>query len=91
MPLAYQFFGPGRIIGPIQIRDVFVTDIVNVVVPNAYTALDPHFALNLSERWSGNTIESNAYIGIPLIVIGSLYVARWWREPMGDGWSGSGP
>ena len=76
-----QFFGPGRIIGPIEARNVFVTDIVNVVVPNAYTALDPHFALNLSERWSGNTIESNAYIGIPLIVIGLFTVARWWREP----------
>ena len=80
VPLAYQFFGPGRIVGPIEFRNRFVTDIVNVVVPNAYAALDPHFALSLSERWSGFTIENDAYIGLPLIVIGVFTIAVWWRE-----------
>jgi hypothetical protein len=42
--------------------------------------LDPHFALSLSERWSGDTIESDAYIGLPLIVMAVFTVAHWWRE-----------
>jgi hypothetical protein len=80
VPLAYQFFGPGRIIGPIEPVNDFVTDIVNVVAPNAYAAFDPHFTLTLSERWSGYTIENDAYIGLPLIVVAVFTVARWWRE-----------
>ena len=79
VPLAYQFFGPGRIIGPIEPLNYYVTDIVNVVVPNAYTALDPH-ALSLSERWSKYTIEDDAYIGLPPIVIGVFTMTCWWRE-----------
>jgi dolichyl-phosphate beta-glucosyltransferase len=80
VPLGYQFFGPGRIIGPIQPLNDYVTDIVNVVVPNAYTALDPHFALSLSQRWSPYIIENDAYIGLPLIAIGGFAIAWWWRE-----------
>jgi hypothetical protein len=80
VPLAYQFLGPGRITGPLQPLNYYVTDIVNVVVPNAYTALDPHFALSLSERWPRYTIENDAYIGLPLIVMAVFTVARWWRE-----------
>jgi hypothetical protein len=80
VPLAYQFFGPGRIIGPIQPLNFYVTDIVNVVVPNAYTALDPHFAVSLSGRWSPYIIENDAYIGLPLIAISAFTIAYWWRE-----------
>ena len=80
VPLAYQFFGPGRIIGPIEPLNYYVTDIVNVVVPNAYTALDPHFAVSLSERWPRYIIENDAYIGLPVIVIGVFTIACWWRE-----------
>jgi hypothetical protein len=80
VPLAYQFFGPGRIIGPIEPLNFYVTDIVNVVVPNAYAAVDPHFALDLSGRWSPYTIENDAYIGLPLIAIGVFTIAYWWRQ-----------
>ncbi len=79
LPLAYQFFGPGRILGPIEPLNYYVTDIVNVVVPNAYTALEPHFALSLSERWPRYTIE-NAHMGLPPIVIGVFTMTCWWRE-----------
>jgi hypothetical protein len=80
VPLAYQFFGPGRIVGPIQPLNYYVTDVVNVVVPNAYAALDPHSALVLSERWSRYTIENDAYIGLPLLLIAVFTIARWWRD-----------
>jgi hypothetical protein len=79
-PLAYQFFGPERIVGLIEPLNYFVTDLVNLVVPNAYTAFDPHFALRLSERWSAYVIENDAYIGIPLTVVAVFTIACWWRD-----------
>ncbi|HET9058891.1 MAG TPA: hypothetical protein VFN61_03135 [Acidimicrobiales bacterium] len=33
VPLFYQFFGPGRIIGPIQPPGVYATDVTNLLVP----------------------------------------------------------
>jgi hypothetical protein len=83
-PLGYQFFGPGRIRGPIQAPDTYVTDVVNFLVPGKYTALVPGFLAGLSNRWSGGPLENDAYIGIPLLLV-VLFVAIRWRR---DAWVG---
>jgi len=80
-PLAYQFFGPGRIVGPIQTPDTYVTDVVNLVVPGQYTALAPAFAAKLASRWVGGVLENDAYIGVPLLTISLFVLVRWRRDP----------
>lgn len=78
-PLAYQFFGPGIIVGPIQTPDTYVTDAVNLIVPGQFSALAPAFAEKLASHWAGGVMENDAYIGLPLLAI-SLYVMVRWRE-----------
>jgi hypothetical protein len=79
VPLAYQLLGPDRITGLVQPPGVFVTDVVNLGVPNGYTALAPPFTQNLSNQWSGGALEGDAYIGIPLLLV-SLWTFRRWRR-----------
>jgi len=82
LPLWYQLFGPGRIVGAIQSPNTYVTDLLNVVVPTSATALAPPFTTGIVNHWSGFPIEDNAYVGIPLIVVGVYTAVRWW----GDRW-----
>ncbi|MGA2283461.1 MAG: hypothetical protein ABSH07_07255 [Candidatus Dormibacteria bacterium] len=81
-PLAYQLFGPGRIVGPIQTPNTYVTDLVNLVVPTSATALSPPFTTGIVSQWTGFPIEADAYIGIPLLLVGLYTAVRWW----GDRW-----
>ena len=78
-PLAYQFLGPGRVRGPIQAPNTFVTDVANLLVPGTYTALTPAFASHLAARWSGGIMENDAYIGVPLLVV-AIFVSVKWRH-----------
>lgn len=80
-PIAYQFFGPGRIRGPIQKPDVYVTDVVNWVIPGTYTALNAGFASHLASHWSGGPLENDAYIGLPLLAVAIFVSLRWYRDP----------
>ena len=80
-PLGYQFLGPGRIVGPIQAPNTFVTDVVNLVVPGGATALQPSFAAVLAGHWAGGFMENDAYIGIPLLIVSIYAVIRWRRDP----------
>ncbi|MGC8628552.1 MAG: hypothetical protein ACP5VR_13585, partial [Acidimicrobiales bacterium] len=79
-PLPYQFFGPGRIVGPIQAPDTYVTDVVNLILPGQFTALAPAFAAKLASRWTGGAMENDAYIGLPLLAISLFVVVRWRQD-----------
>jgi hypothetical protein len=79
-PLAYQFFGPGRIVGLLHPPDIFVTDLVNVVVPGYFEALNPSFAAHLANHWSAGFGESESYIGVPLLLVSIFVAVRWRRE-----------
>ncbi len=80
-PLGYQFLGPGRLVGLFHPPDVFVTDLVNVVIPGYFEALRPSFAANLASHWSAGFGESESYIGIPLLVICVFVGVRWRQDP----------
>lgn len=81
-PLAVQFFGPHRYRGAAQRPGLFVTDLANLVVPTKFQQLAPDFAVARSQWWTGNPLEWNAYLGIPLIALLVVIAVRLWSRPM---------
>lgn len=78
--LRFQFFGPQRINGgQVQPPNVFVSDLANFVVPTRVQQVAPGWAASMSDRWSGNAIELNAYVGIPLMLMIGFVIVRRWR------------
>jgi hypothetical protein len=81
-PLWVQFFGPNHISGVIQPRNVYVTDLLNFVVPTDFQWLSPPAALAISGRFTGNGSEWNGYLGVPLILAVTYATVRYWKEPI---------
>ena len=79
-PLTYQIIGPGRITGLIQLPNQYVTDVVNLIVPNGLNALAPQFTINLANLWTAGRVESDSYIGIPLVLLSLWAFFRWRRD-----------
>jgi hypothetical protein len=83
LPLAYQFLGPSVVHGAIQPPDLYVNDLLNFIVPTSATAISlggPGMLSGPVVPWTGNPIEWNAYIGIPLLLTFGFTMARWWRN-----------
>jgi hypothetical protein len=81
-PLLVQFLGPNRIRGgTAQPPNVFVSDIVNFVVPTDMQHFVPAWASAKAAHWTGNLSELDAYLGIPLLVIVAIVCVRHWRRP----------
>ncbi len=80
VPLAYQLLGPGRITGLIQTPNEYVTDAINLVVPNGLTSLNPPFTIGLVSHWTAGELESDSYIGIPLLLLSLWAFLRWRRD-----------
>jgi hypothetical protein len=68
-PLASQFLGPQRVVGSLQPANVYVSDLLNFIVPTSVQQFAPGFALQLSDQFSGSLAEWNAYLGVPLLVL----------------------
>ena len=68
-PLASQFLGPQRVVGSLQPANVYVSDLLNFIVPTSVQQFAPGFALRLSDQFSGSLAEWNAYLGLPLLVL----------------------
>lgn len=79
-PLAVQFVGPQRITGTLQPPGVFVTDLLNPVLPTSFQLIAPSAATDLSSHFSGLTHEADAYLGIGLIVLLAVFVGRHWND-----------
>ncbi len=75
--LAFQYFGPERVQN-VHPPDVYVSDLLNFVIPTNITRLAPSSVLAVSRNFTGNGSEQGAYIGIPLLIFvgGALYLAR---------------
>jgi hypothetical protein len=75
--LAFQYLGPDRVQNA-HPSDVYVSDLLNFVVPTNITRLAPSAALSVSRHFTGNGSEQGAYIGIPLLIfVGiTLFLAR---------------
>lgn len=81
LPLAVQFLGPLRVGGQVQDTARFSTDLLNLVLPTRYQLLAPDVATRISHEFSGLYHEATAYLGLPLLVILVVAVARRWTDP----------
>jgi hypothetical protein len=76
-PVYVQLFGPGRVLGTIHDPDVYATDLLNLVVPDYLQQFAPAGAQSLSNHFTGNASEWNAYLGLPLVVIALFTIVRY--------------
>jgi hypothetical protein len=81
VPLAFQFFGPQRVFGAVQIRNEYVSDLLGFLVPTAQQQFAPAAAVRLTESFSGYPAEWDAYLGLPLIGILVYVGIRFWTRP----------
>jgi hypothetical protein len=80
-PLLIQFHGPQRVTGVIHAPNVYVSDVLNLVIPvGGVQQLTPPWAASISDRFSGNGAEQTAYLGIPLLLIIAVVGVRLWRS-----------
>jgi len=78
-PLAFLFFGPQHVHGVVREQDIYVTDVLNFFVPTKVILIAPQAAIDLSNRWTGDDAEWNAYLGILLVTL-LIYIALRWRH-----------
>ena len=75
--LAYQYLGPAKV-QDVHPPDVYVTDLLNFVIPTNITHFATSAAIHISDQFTGNGSEEGAYIGIPLLlfIVFTLVIAR---------------
>jgi hypothetical protein len=79
-PVWVQLFGPDRLPGgAIHSPDIFLTDPLNLVVPTTVQFFSPGLATTISDHFSGNGVESNGYLGIPLLLAMLYTLVRFWK------------
>jgi hypothetical protein len=82
VPLAIQFFGPQRLQSLVHAKDTYVADLLSFVTPDQQQWLAPARFLRLFSRFAGSSLaESNAYLGIPLILLLLFIAIRHWERP----------
>jgi hypothetical protein len=79
-PVAYQFYGPQRLLGAVQAPNLYVSDALSFLVPTRLFALAPGPATALSDRFSGNVVESTSYVGVLLALLLAFIAVRCWRR-----------
>jgi len=67
LPLGVQFLGPGVVDGQIRPPDVFVNDLLNLVVPTSFQLVHNEWTDVVTSVFTGNPSEWNGYIGVPLL------------------------
>jgi hypothetical protein len=75
IPLAVQFFGPNRLKGSIGGGNIYVTDLLNLVVPTGSQLLSASQARWVTSTYTGNAGEANSYLGVFVIAI--AIIAAW--------------
>ena len=81
-PLYVQLLGPQRVLGAVHDADLYSTDLLNLVVPDRLQLVAPHAAQSLSNQFTGNASEWNGYVGVPLLLLATLTIVRFWRVPL---------
>lgn len=70
LPFFYvQFAGPARPAGLLQPQNVFVTDLLNFIVPGPFQLLKTGKTLSLVSKFTGNASEWDGYLGLPFLLI----------------------
>ncbi|MDQ6773614.1 MAG: hypothetical protein M3024_11590 [Candidatus Dormibacteraeota bacterium] len=68
-PIAFQLWGSQHIAGPQHRPDFYVSDLMGFLVPTQMQRLAPSAALTITQRFTGNVAEWNAYLGVPLALL----------------------
>jgi hypothetical protein len=76
-PLYVQLTYPQKPVGAIQGTDIYVADVMNLLIPNSNEALSPFSSL--ATHFAGNGAEATAYVGLPLAAL-LLGVLVWQRR-----------
>ena len=79
-PLSVEFTGPGILHGLLRPQNAFVTDLANLVVPNPVVSQLPLGISSDAFRWGWDIGELGVYVGLPLLVILTVFVVMGWRE-----------
>ena len=84
VPVAVQFLGPNRLslTATVHQPEIFVTDPLNLVLPTQMQWLSPAPLQRLTTHFTGNAVEWNSYLGLPLLVILLYAMVRFWRTPL---------
>jgi hypothetical protein len=78
-PLSVQLGGAQRVTGSIHPHNVFVLDLLSLVVPGPRQQLSPDSANDLASHYSGLG-ELGGYIGLPLLLLAVFVVVRYWAD-----------
>ncbi|MFI5283811.1 MAG: hypothetical protein ACHQ0J_11885 [Candidatus Dormibacterales bacterium] len=78
-PLGVQFLGPQRVSGNVQSPDVYVTDLLSLVVPN-HVLLQNSITAQIAGHLAGNRTEDDAYLGVALLVLFGIGAVAGWRR-----------
>ncbi len=82
-PYLYYFFQPGYPRSPINSPHAYSADLLNLLLPTPVNALgNIGFIENVARRFTGNSLETSAYFGLPLLATTVWFTWERWREPM---------
>ncbi|MGH9068157.1 MAG: hypothetical protein ACRD0J_11835, partial [Acidimicrobiales bacterium] len=82
-PLWVAFLGPGHLpAGAIRGHGSLVDDLENFVVPTAVQAVVPPAASRAAGSFAAGLVESNAYLGAPVLVVAVGTAVAGWRRPV---------
>jgi hypothetical protein len=82
VPLAVQFLGPQHVVGVVQQRNTYVSDLLGFIIPTPQLQLAPSAVQGLTARFSGYPAEWDAYLGVPLIAMIIVTAVRFRRRPL---------
>lgn len=80
IPLGFQFLGPQHVTSKVLLHEanVYVSDALSFFIPTRLFLLAPQRALAVSDRFSGNVVEMNSYVGLILAALLAFIAVRFW-------------
>jgi hypothetical protein len=83
VPYLYYFFRPGYPRSPINSPNAYSADLLNLLLPTPVNALgEVGLIQNAARRFAGNSLETSAYFGLPILAITIWFAFERRREPI---------
>jgi len=76
----FQFLGPQHLAAIPQPRNVYVSDLLNFVLPTNVQAVSGGIPTRVVEQFTGNVGEWGAYLGLPLLALLVVAARQRWRR-----------